>query len=96
MIKDKKFKIRKVDIYKVNKILKIHLRNLIFKEIAAEHRKNALSILLKADKKTVMEFLFFCHSENGNLACTCLDFAKDKNGKSIKNKSFGFHFEIIK
>jgi len=78
------------DLYTINpKLLKV-LKQIIKKEIAYECRKDALYILQNCESKTIKEFLFFGLSENGNLACMCLDFAKDKKtGKYFKTKSFG-------
>jgi hypothetical protein len=82
---------KKIDLYKINPHLKKELENIVNKFIASEHRKNALGILTKCTEKTVMEFLFFGLSKDGNMACTCLDFAKDKDGNILKNGSFGFN-----
>ena len=65
------------------------LEKLVKRIIREESRKHAMSILKKCTSDTIMEFLFFAISGNGNLACTCLDCAFDKNGKHLKNKSFG-------
>lgn len=76
-------------LYKRTPQLLKELEKLVNREIRQESRKHAMSILKKCTGKTVMEFLFFAMSGNGNLACSCLDFAFDKNGKHLKNKSFG-------
>ena len=75
----------------VNKDLKKILKELIKQHIAKPHRKDAMDILTRCTDKTVREFLHFALSNNTNLACACLDFAiSRKNGKHIKNDSFGF------
>ncbi len=74
----------------INKPLKKVLKKLIKQNIAKPHRKDAMEILNKCADKTIREFLFFALSNKANLACTCLDFAVyKKNGKRIKNESFG-------
>ena len=81
----------------VNKDLKKVLKELIKQNIAKPHRKDAMDILTRCTDKTIREFLFFALSEDTNLACTCLDFAVyKKNGKHIKNDSFGFHYGELK
>ena len=46
-------------------------------------------ILTNYAESTVKDFLFFALSDNGNLTCLCLDFAKDKNGNSLPTLNFG-------
>ena len=75
----------------VNKKLKKVLKELIKQNIEKSHRKNAMDVLTKCTDKTIREFLHFALSGNTNLACSCLDFSiNKKNGKHIKNDSFGF------
>jgi len=50
-------------------------------------------ILTNCDDKTVKEFLFFALSDNGTLACTCLDFAKDKDGNKLTTPNFGNDYD---
>lgn len=82
--------VHKPGIYDVNDILLDKLRNLVSIGIKKSARRDALKILttINVSPKTVMEFLFFAESDNWNLACTCLDFAKDTKGKPIVTKSF--------
>tara|TARA_R110000868_G_scaffold192532_2_gene437079 strand:- start:373 stop:630 length:258 start_codon:yes stop_codon:yes gene_type:complete len=76
------------DLYKVNSKLKKILKQLVKENIKSSARKDAMYILTNCDE-TVKEFLFFALSDNGNLTCTCLDFAKDKNGNKLKTPNFG-------
>jgi len=80
------------DLYKVNSKLKKVLKQLVKENIKLSARKDAMYILTNCDDKTVKEFLFFALSDNGNLTCTCLDFAKDKNGNKLKTPNFGNEF----
>ena len=74
---------KKYDLYLVNPKLKKVLEKQVKKHIAEEYREEALYILLNCDEETLMKFLFFSFSDNGLLTCTCLDFAKDKNGNKF-------------
>lgn len=80
---------KKVDLYKVNPTLEKQLKKLVKKIIKEDARKEALEILLKSDEKTLKDFIFFALSDNGNLACMSIDFAKDKDGKEISGEFFG-------
>ncbi len=81
------------DLYKVNSKLKKILKQLVKENIKLSSRKDAMYILTNCTDKTVKEFLFFTLSDNGNLACTCLDFAKDKNGNKLTTLNFGNDYD---
>jgi len=83
-----KSEIGQIELYRVNNKLKKILTKLVNENIAKASRKDALLILQNCHHKTVMEFLFFALSGNGNLTCLSLDFAKDKEGKPIMTNSF--------
>lgn len=81
--------------YDMTDKLEKKLKKLVKKNINFSSREDAIDILLNCTTKTIMEFLFFCSSGNGNLACLCLDFAKDKlTGEHIKNDSFGQYVDL--
>lgn len=80
------------DLYKVNSKLKKTLKQLVKENIKLSSRKDAMYILTNCTDKTVKEFLFFALSDNGTLACTCLDFAKDKDGNKLTTPNFGNDF----
>lgn len=81
----------------VNEKLQTQLEKLVKKIIVEESREDAMDILTKCTDKTVREFLHFALLEDYNLACTCLDFAFDKNtGEQLKNKSFGNWLDELK
>lgn len=80
---------KKTNIYDINKKLETELEKLVSEIIAEEFRTEAMEILKNSQPDTVKDFLFFAISDNGNLACSSLDFAKDKNGEKIKTKNFG-------
>ena len=81
------------DLYKVNSKLKKTLKQLVKENIIPSARKDAMYILTNCDDKTVKEFLFFALSDNGTLACTCLDFAKDKDGNKLTTPNFGNDYD---
>lgn len=86
------FKIKdssKVNLYKVNSELKKVLKKLVKKIYAKKYRKDAFDVLKRSDEKTIKDFLFFALSNNGNLACMSVDFAKDKDGNKIGEEKFG-------
>lgn len=74
---------------KVNSKLKKVLKQLVKENIKSSARKDAMYILTNCAESTVKDFLFFALSDNGNLTCLCLDFAKDKNGNSLPTLNFG-------
>jgi hypothetical protein len=72
-----------------DKLLKT-LEKQVKKIVAEEAVGNAMDVLSRCTDETIREFLHFAFLENYNIACTCLDFAIDKNtGKPIKNSTFG-------
>ena len=72
-----------------DKLLKT-LKKHIDKIVAEEYREDAMYVLTNCTDKTIREFLHFSFLENYNLACTCLDFAYDKEtGEHIETKTFG-------
>lgn len=72
-----------------DKLLKT-LEEQVKKIVAEEVVEDAMDVLSRCTDKTIREFLHFAFLENYNIACTCLDFAIDKNtGKPIKNSTFG-------
>lgn len=72
-----------------DKLLKT-LEKQVKKIVAEPFREDAMDILSKCTDKTIREFLHFAFLENYNLACTCLEFATDKEtGEKLKNKTFG-------
>jgi hypothetical protein len=72
-----------------DKLLKT-LEKQVKKIVAEEVVEDAMDVLSRCTDKTIREFLHFAFLENYNIACTCLDFAIDKNtGKPIKNSTFG-------
>ena len=80
------------DLYKVNSKLKKVLKQLVKENIISSARKDAMYILTNCTDKTVKEFLFFALSDIGILTCTCLDFAKDKDGNKLTTPNFGNDF----
>jgi hypothetical protein len=74
---------------KVNSKLKKVLKQLVKKNIKSSARKDAMYILTNCTESTVKDFLFFALSDNGNLTCLCLDYAKDKNGAPLPTSNFG-------
>ena len=81
------------DLYKVNSKLKKVLKQLVKENIISSARKDAMYILTNCTDKTVKEFLFFALSDIGILTCTCLDFAKDKDGNKLTTPNFGNDFD---
>jgi hypothetical protein len=74
-----------------NKLLET-LQEHVNEIVAKEFREDAMYILTNCTDKTIREFLHFTLLENYNLACTCLDFAVNKEtGEPITTKTFG-HF----
>ena len=72
-----------------DKLLKT-LEEQVKKIVAEEAVGNAMDVLSRCTDETIREFLHFAFLENYNIACTCLDFAIDKNtGKPITNSTFG-------
>ena len=72
-----------------DKLLKT-LEKQVKKIVAEEAVGNAMDVLSRCTDKTIKEFLHFAFLENYNLACTCLEFATDKEtGEPLKNKTFG-------
>ena len=72
-----------------DKLLKT-LEEQVKKIVAEEVVEDAMDVLSRCTDKTIREFLHFAFLENYNIACTCLDFAIDKNTfESIQNKTFG-------
>ena len=74
---------------KVNSKLKKVLKQLVKENIKSSARKDAMYILTNCTELTVKDFLFFALSDNGNLTCLCLDYAKDKNGAPLPTLNFG-------
>ena len=74
---------------KVNSKLKKVLKQLVKENIKSSARKDAMYILTNYAESTVKDFLFFALSNNGNLTCLCLDYAKDKNGAPLPTLNFG-------
>ncbi len=74
---------------KVNSKLKKVLKQLVKENIKSSARKDAMYILTNCVESTVKDFLFFALSDNGNLTCLCLDYAKDKNGAPLPTLNFG-------
>jgi hypothetical protein len=71
------------------KLLKV-LEKQVEKIVAEPFREDAMDVLSRCTDETIREFLHFVFLKNYNLACTCLDFATDKEtGKPLKNKTFG-------
>lgn len=78
----------------MNAKLKKHLRTIINDLIKKDARDEAFKIMEKSDEKRIGEFLYYYHSDNGNIACLVLDTAKNilvknKKMKQRKNDSFG-------
>jgi hypothetical protein len=72
-----------------DKLLKT-LEKQVKKIVAEPFREDAIDVLSRCTDKTIKEFLHFAFLENYNLACTCLEFATDKEtGEPLKNKTFG-------
>lgn len=83
------------DIYEVNSKLEKELKVLVKKIYAKQYREDALDVLKRSDEKTIKDFLFFALSDNGNLACMAVDFAKDKDGNKIGEEKFGkYDFDL--
>lgn len=78
----------------MNAKLKKYIKATITHEIKRSARKEAFKILEKSDAETVGRFLFYHHSDMGNICCLVLDTAKnnlvyDKKIKQRKGDSFG-------
>lgn len=81
----------------MNAKLKKHIRIIINDLIEKESRTEAMAILEKSDEKKVGEFLYYYHSDMGNIACLVLDTAKNilvKNKKMKQRKKDSFGMEI--
>lgn len=77
----------------MNDKLKKHIR-IINQEIRKDARAEALVILEKSSKEIVGEFLYYYHSDIGNICCLVLDKAKsilvrEKKMKQRKKDAFG-------
>lgn len=70
----------------VNGKLKKHLSSIINELIRKDARKEAMSILILADKESIGEFLYYHYSDIGNVACLVIDSIKDKLVKKGKMK----------
>lgn len=80
---------KKSNLYEVTPKLEKELKILVKKIYSKKYRKDAFDVLKRSDEKTIKDFLFFALSDNGNLACMAVDFAKDKNGNKIGEEKFG-------
>lgn len=78
----------------MNAKLKKHIRIIVKDLIKKESRAEAMNILENSDEKKIGEFLYYYHSDMGNIACLVLDTAKNmlvknKKMKQRKKDSFG-------
>lgn len=81
----------------MNAKLKKHIQVIVKDLIRKESRAEAMEILEKSDKEKVGEFLYYYHSDIGNVACLVLDTAKNilvKNKKMKQRKKDSFGNEI--
>lgn len=82
----------------MNNKLKKHLQSIIKKLIKKSARAEALKILEKSSREKVGEFIYYYHSDMGNICCLVLDVAKNvlvknKTMKQRKNDSFGMEID---
>ena len=77
----------------VNKKLEKHLRSAIGELVRKDARKEALKIITSSSTEFIGQFLYYHHSDVGNVACLVLDAAKEelvKQGKMKQGKGDAF------
>lgn len=60
----------------VNQHLNKHLRQVVNDLVARKYRKAAMEILTKSSEEIIGEFLYYYHSDSGNVACLVIDKAR--------------------
>lgn len=60
----------------VNQHLNKHLRQVVNDLVARKYRKAAMEVLTKSSEEIIGEFLYYYHSDSGNVACLVIDRAR--------------------